>query len=127
MEHNHHYYGYHRNPLDVKQLAEFDAAIAQYTKTEQRRRRLDYLREAAEKISKSKGMLNGYGWLLIPFAIVPIFWPFFIILWVFRKKAGSKMETQLQNALEYWSIHEVEIDAYISDGLSDPDDLIPGL
>ena len=115
MEHNHHYYGYNRNPLDVKQLAEFDAAIAHYTKTEQRRRRLDYLREAAENISKNKGMLNGYGWLLIPFAIIPVFWGFFILVWILKKNQGSRMENQLKNALEYWGIHEVEIDAYVSD------------
>jgi hypothetical protein len=127
MEHNHHYYGYQRNPLDVKQLAEFDADIAHLTPTEQRRMRLDYLREAAEFARKNNTMLSGYGWFLIPCAIIPIFWPFFGILWILRKKAGKMMESQLENALEYWSIHEVEIDAYVSDNLSDSDDLIPGL
>jgi hypothetical protein len=37
------------------------------------------------------------------------------------------METQLKNALEYCGIHEVEIDEYVSDDLSDSDGLIPGL
>ena len=64
---------------------------------------------------------------MIIFAIIPIFWPFFIFVWFFRKKAKSMMETQLENALEYWGIHEVEIDAYVSDDLSDSDDLIPGM
>jgi len=45
-----------------------------------------------------------------------------------RKKAGSMMSSQLDNALEYWGIHEVEIDAYISGHDSmDSDDLFPGL
>ena len=127
MEHDH-YYGYQRNPLDIKQLAEFDAAISNLTPTEQRRRRLIYLRDAAQKIRAGRSMLKGFGWLLIPFAIIPIFWPFFGILWIIRKKAGKMMESQLENALEYWGIHEVEIDAYVSDGDSlDSDDLIPGL
>ena len=65
---------------------------------------------------------------MIPLAIIPIFWPFFGILWIFRNKAGKMMETQLENALEYWGIHEVEIDAYVSDGDSmDSDGIIPGL
>ena len=119
---------YHqRNPLDIKQLAEFDATIAQFTQTEQQRRRLIYLRDAAQQVRMGKTILKGFGWLLIPFAIIPIFWPFFIFVWILRKKAGSMMETQLRNALEYWGIHEVEIDEYVSDGLSDSDNLIPGL
>jgi hypothetical protein len=127
MEHNHHYYGYQRNPLDVKQLAEFDADIAHLTPTEQRRRRLIYLRDAAQQMKTGKSIFKGFGWFMIPLAIIPIFWPFFGILWIFRNKAGKIMETQLENALEYWGIHEVEIDAYVSDNLSDSDDLIPGL
>jgi hypothetical protein len=106
---------YHRNPLDIKRLAEFDASIAHLTQTEQRRRRLTYLRDAAEKIKTGQSVLKGYGWLLILFAIIPIFWPFFIFIWVLRKKAHSTMGTQLENALDYWGIHEVEIDEYVSD------------
>ena len=122
------YYGYQRNPLDIKQLAEFDADIAHLTPTEQRRRRLIYLRDAAQKMRTGRSMLKSFGWFMIPLAIIPIFWPFFGILWIFRNKAGKMMETQLENALEYWGIHEVEIDAYVSDGDSmDSDGIIPGL
>lgn len=129
MEHDHHHFhGYQRNPLDIKQLAEFDADIAHLTPTEQRRKRLIYLRDAAQKIMAGRSMLKGFGWLLIPFAIIPIFWPFFIFVWIMRKKINSIMETQLENALEYWGIHEVEIDAYVSDSDSvDSDGIIPGL
>ena len=127
MEHTHHFHGYQRNPLDIKQLAEFDAVVAHLTETEQRRRRLIYLRDAAQQVMMGKSILKGFGWLLIPFAIIPLFWPFFIFVWILRKKAGSMMETQLKNALEYWGIHEVEIDAYVSDDSLDSKDLIPGL
>jgi hypothetical protein len=127
MEHTHHFHGYQRNPLDIKQLAEFDATIAQFTQTEQRRRRLIYLRDAAQQIRMGKSILKGFGWLLIPLAIIPIFWPFFVFVWVLQKKAGSMMETQLRNALEYWGIHEVEIDEYVTDESFNSDNLIPGL
>ena len=73
-------------------------------------------------------MLKGFSWFMIPMAIIPIFWPFFIFFWFMRKKAGSMMNNQLQNALDYWGIHEVEIDAYVSDNDSmDSDNIIPGL
>lgn len=127
MEHTHHYHGYQRNPLDIKQLAEFDATIANLTQTEQRRRRLIYLRDAAQQARMGKSFLKGFGWLMIPFVIIPIFWPFLIFFWFFRKKAGSMIEIQLKNALEYWGIDEVEIDAYVTDYSSNSDDLIPGL
>jgi len=127
MEHTHHFHGYQRNPLDVKQLAEFDTSIANLTETEQRRRRLIYLRDAAQQARMGKSFLKGFGWFLILFAIIPFFWPFFIFFWFIRKKAGSMMEIQLKNALEYWGIHEVEIDEYVTDDSFDSDNLIPGL
>ena len=127
MEHTHHFHSHQRNPLDIKQLAEFDATIANLTQTEQRRRRLIYLRDAAQQARVGKSFLKGFGWLMIPFAIIPIFWPFLIFFWFIRKKAGSMMETQLLNALDYWGIDEVEIDAYVTEGSSGSDNLIPGL
>jgi hypothetical protein len=125
VEHINHYH--HRNTLDIKRLADFDASIAHLTQTEQRRRRLNYLRDAAYQARMGKSMLKGYGWLLIPFAIIPIFWPFFIFVWFIRKKTHSAMDAQLRNALDYWGIHEVEIDEYVSDDLFDSDDIAPGL
>ena len=128
MHHSHHFSNYQQNPLDIKQLAEFDEAISQYSQSEQRRRRLIYLRNAAQQLKTGKAVLKGFGWLMIPFAIIPIFWPFFIFFWLIRKKAGSMMSNQLQNALDYWGIHEVEIDAYVSGYDSmESDPMIPGL
>ena len=128
VNHMNHYGGYRQNPLDIQGLAEFDEAISQYSQTEQRRRRLIYLRDAAQQLKTGKAMLKGFGWMMIPFAIIPIFWPFFIFMWYMRKKANSMMNSQLQNALEYWGIHEVEIDAYVSGYDSmDSDSIIPGL
>jgi len=118
---------HHRNSLEIRGLIEFDASIAHLTQSEQRRRRLTYLRDAAQKTKTGQSMLQGFGWLLIPFAIIPIFWPFFIFVWFIRKKAGSAIDTQLKNALEYWGVHEVEIDEYLTDDSFDSDDFIPGL
>ena len=115
MSDRHHYHNHQSNPLDIKQLAEFDASIEHLTQSEQRRRRVTYLRDAAEKIKTGKSFLKGFGWLMIPFAIIPIFWPFFAILWYLRKKTGSMMETRFKNALNYWGIHESLIDDYLSE------------
>lgn len=125
MEHTHH--NHQRNPLDIKQLAEFDSAIANLTQTEQGRRRLIYLRNAARQARMGKSFLKGFGWLLIPFIIIPIFWPFLVFFWFIRKKGSSMIENQLIDALDYWGIDEVEIDAYVTEDPSDSDSLIPGL
>jgi hypothetical protein len=127
MEHTHHFHSYQQNPLDIKQLAEFDATIDNLTQTEQRRRRLVYLRDAAQQARMGKSFLKGFGWLVIPFAIIPIFWPFLIFFWFIRKKAGSMIDTQLLNALDYWGIDEIEVDTYVTEDSSGSDNLIPGL
>ena len=115
----HFHHNHQPNPLDIKQLAEFDASIENLTQSEQRRRRVIYLRDGAEKIKTGKSLLKGFGWLMIPFAIIPIFWPFFAIFWYIRKKAGSMMKTQFKNALDYWGIHESLIDDYLSEDTFD--------
>ena len=115
MVHVHHFGACKRNPLDEKQLEEFDESIAHYSRTEQRRRRLKYLRDVAQQMRSGKSPVKGLGWIMIPLALIPIFWPFFIFAWFIRKKEISMTETRLQEALEYWGIHEVEIDAYVSD------------
>ncbi|MBN1973702.1 MAG: hypothetical protein JW787_08695 [Sedimentisphaerales bacterium] len=114
MNHTHHFHDYQRNPLDIQQLAEFDEAISRYSQSEQRRRRLIYLRDAAQQLKTGQSLLKGFGWIMIPLAIIPIFWPFFIFIWFIRKKTGSMTNAQLYNALEYWGVHDVEIDAYVS-------------
>lgn len=121
----HHQREYRQNPLEISELAKFDEAISQYSQSEQRRRRLDYLRDSVQQIRTQRSRM---GILMILCAVIPIFWGFFIILWFLRRMDKSRMENQLENALEYWGIHEVEIDAYVSNSDSmDSDDLIPGL
>jgi hypothetical protein len=115
MGQTHHFHNYRQNPLDIKSLDEFDVAISRYTQSEQRRRRLSYLREAAQQMKPGKSLLRGFGWFMIPLAIIPILWPFFIFAWFMCRKAASMMESELESALDYWGIHEVEIDTYVSD------------
>ncbi len=123
-----HYIGdYQRNPLEIRELAEFDESIARYSRSEQKSRRLIYLGDAVQKMRKGKYILRGFGWIMIPLALIPILWPFFIFVWFARKKAAKMIEAQLPKAMKYWEIDEWEIDEYVSDDLSDPDDLIHGL
>ena len=110
------YQKYNQYPLDIGTLKKFDADIANLTQTEQRRRRLDYLRESALQMRTQQ---SGPGTLMTICAVIPILWGFFIILWFLRKNAKAKKESELENALEYWGIHEIEVDAYISDDLDD--------
>jgi hypothetical protein len=122
---NIHYIGdYPRNPLEIKELAEFDETISLYSRTEQKSRRLIYLGDAVQKMRTGKSILKGFGWIMVPLAKIPIFWPFFIFVWFARKKAATMIEAQLCNAMKYWGINEWEIDEYVSDDLFDSDDII---
>lgn len=106
----HYYHSYRPNPLEIKQLAEFDAALGDISDSEKRRRRIVYLRDAMQQIGVGKSFLKGFGIFVIPFVIIPLFWPFLAFFWFFRKKAGTLMDGQIVNALDYWGIERHEID-----------------
>lgn len=106
----HHYHSQQPSPLEVKQLAEFDASLGDAdTGDEKRRKRVVYLRDAVRQMQTGASLLKGFGCLVIPFAIIPIFWPFLFFFWFMRKKALGLMGSQLNNALEYWGIQQEEI------------------
>ena len=104
-----HYHSQRPSPLEIKQLAEFDAALGETPEDEKRRKRIVYLRDAVRQMQMGASMLKGFGCFVIPFAIIPIFWPFLLFFWFIRKKALGLMGTQLQSALEYWGIQQDEI------------------
>ena len=106
----HHYHSQRPSPLEIKQLAEFDASLGDAEPGEEKKRkRVVYLRDAVRQMQTGASLLNGFGCFVIPFAIIPIFWPFLFFFWFMRKKALGLMESQLNNALEYWGIRQDEI------------------
>lgn len=92
-------------------MAAFDATLGDLPEEEKRRRRVIYFRDAVAQIEIGKSVLKGFGCLMIPFFIVPLFWPFIAFFWFMRKKAAATMDQQMRSALEYWGIHEHEIRA----------------
>ena len=106
----HHYHSHRPSPLEIKQLAEFDAALGDIPDSEKKRRRIVYLRDAMQQIGVGKSFLKGFGIFMIPFVIIPLFWPFLGFFWFVRKKAATLMDSQLFNALDYWGIEKHEID-----------------
>jgi len=110
----HHHHSHRPSPLEIKQLAEFDATLGEVPDSDKKRRRIIYLRDAMQQINVGKTLFKGFGLILIPFLIIPIFWPFLAFFWFMRKKATSMMNTQLANALDYWNIDKSEIEITIS-------------
>jgi hypothetical protein len=107
----HHYHSHRPSPLEIKQLAEFDASLGDISESDKRKRRIIYLRDAMQQISIGKTIFKGFGLLiLIPFILIPIFWPFLAFFWFMKKKATGLMDTQVTNALEYWNIQRSEVD-----------------
>lgn len=96
-------------PLDLRELAQFDAALAGVPEEEKRRKRIAYLREATRQIQMSSAIMEKSGCLFIPFAIIPFFWP---VLWFARMARRKTMENagaQLNAALDYWNLTPVDI------------------
>jgi hypothetical protein len=105
----HHHHSYRPSPLEIKQLAEFDATLGDMLDIDKRQRRIIYLRDAMQQVGMQKSALKGFGCFMIPFAIIPIFWPFLIFFLMIKKKANNLVDSQLINALDYWDIHLQEI------------------
>jgi len=105
----HHHHDYRPSPLEIKQLAEFDASLGGIPVEEKRRKRVVYLKDAVRQTQAGASVLKGFGCFLIPFAIIPLFWPFLIFFWFMRKKTTGLMNSQLDSALEYWQIRRSEI------------------
>ena len=106
---HHHHHSSRPGPLEILQLAEFDATLGDLPEADKRQRRIIYLRSAIQGIGVQKNILKGFGCLLIPFAIIPLFWPFLIFFWFTKRKANGLADSQLNNALEYWKIQRHEI------------------
>ena len=105
----HHHHSYRPSPLEIKQLAEFDATLGDLPDLDKRQRRIIYLRDATQQMGMQKNVFKGFGCLLIPFAIIPIFWPFLIFFWLIKKNANKLVDSQLINALDYWNIQLQEV------------------
>jgi hypothetical protein len=109
MTSSHTYHSHRPSLLEIKQLAEFDASLGNETEDEKRRKRIAYLKDAANQAKMGASMLKGFGCFVIPFAIIPVFWPFLIFFWFMRKKALGLMDSQLDLALSYWEIRRDEV------------------
>ena len=109
MTTTHHYHAHRPSPLEIRQLAEFDAALGDLSEDEKRRRRIAYLKDAARQLQLGASIMKRMGCLFIPFAIIPVFWPMFILLYFIRKKSMRLMADQFNGALDYWGIRREEI------------------
>ena len=105
----HHHHSYRPSPLEVKQLAEFDATLGDMPDLDKRQRRVIYLRDAMQQVEMQKSAMKGFGCFVIPLAIIPIFWPFLFFFWMMKKKANNLVNSQLINALDYWNIEFEEV------------------
>ena len=109
MRAHYHPHGRQISPLEIGELADFDVSLGNLPEEEKRRRRVIYLRDAVAQLEMGKALMKGFGCIMIPFFIVPIFWPFIAFFWYMRKKAAATIDRQTRSALAYWGIHEHEI------------------
>jgi hypothetical protein len=100
---------YRKNPFEISELAEFDNNIKSYTKSEQLDKRKAYLIQAINKIGYEKKLLNSLGCMMIPFLIIPLFWPVLIFMHYTKRKAIKLINEQIESACLYWNIDKKEL------------------
>ena len=105
MAHTHHIA--QRNPLEISALAEFDRNIAHLSEVEQNEKRLLYLEQALKQMANAQKMIKVFGCLFLPIMIIPIFWPFLIMLYFMLKKSRRIMDDYVVSACRYWGIEGV--------------------
>lgn len=104
MTHVHTYRHSGPGPLEIRELAQFDAALGEIAEDEKRRKRIAYLREAVLQAQTGIEMMKKSGCIMVPFAIIPIFWP---ILWfarAARRKMTENLQAQVRAAMDYWNL-----------------------
>lgn len=101
-----------KSPFEISELAEFDQNISNDPPDDQRRKRLAYLSQAMSQMGLGKSIFKVAGCFILPFAIIPLFWPFLLFFYVVRKKALQSIEEQYDDALRYWGIDRYELDRH---------------
>lgn len=107
---HHHHHASRPSPLDVGEMARFDDTLDECDDAERKRRRIIYLRDAIQKLRTAKSMGKAFTCVLIPFAIIPVFWPFLIFMYVIMKKQGEAIDQQVLTAMQYWDLTPYDID-----------------
>ena len=85
-------------------MAKFDDLLDGESPYEIKRKRIIYLKDAAQKMKSGKEMMSKYKYVLIPFAIIPLFWPFLFFAYHLFKKQMKLRESQFLMALQYWKL-----------------------
>lgn len=104
-----HHYHQRKSPLEISELAEFDSQLGDIPDDEKRKKRILYIKDAQGQLNVAKDMMKGMGCIMIPFYIIPLFWPFLIFFKLAKKKSANLIDAQLDRALEYWDLDHHEI------------------
>ena len=98
-----------RNPLEISELAAFDANIAPLPPEEQSQRRKAYLAQAMLRVGYGKSMMASMGCFFIPFLIIPVFWPFIIVFYLISRKSQRMIDNYVDSACRYWNIDKRDL------------------
>ena len=96
---------YHRkSPFEISELAEFDKNIEGGTEEEMTAKRIAYMEQSLVQVGYGRSMFKAFGCLLIPFFIIPIFWPVLLFAYFSHTKVMKMVEAQIDFALDYWGL-----------------------
>jgi len=112
------HYHQHKSPLEISELAEFDSQLGDIPEDEKRKKRILYIKDAQSQLNVARDIFKSMGCVMIPFYIIPIFWPFLIFIKLAKKKSTNLFDAQYNRALEYWDIKHHDISNSWNDNMS---------
>ena len=98
-----------KSPLEISELAAFDRNIEGDSEDEMRRKRIAYIEQALDMVGYGKSMFQAMGCVMIPFMIIPVFWPVLLFMWYMRKRTFGMIDSQIDDALRYWNLDRNEL------------------
>lgn len=101
-----------KSPFEISELAAFDKDIEFDPEDEQRRKRLAYLSQAMTQVGYGKSLFKAMGCVLVPFIIIPLFWPILLFAYFMRKRMMRMLDEQVDDALRYWDIDRYDLEQY---------------
>jgi Fe2+ transport system protein B len=93
------------NPFEISELANFDKNIENIPKDQQMEKRRQYLDQALKKMKYNKNIIKSFGCFLIPFVIIPLFWPMLIFMYFIKKNYMKNLNDNIESACKYWNIN----------------------
>ncbi|MGF1573740.1 MAG: hypothetical protein ACFCU1_11810 [Sumerlaeia bacterium] len=97
------------NPLEIKQMADFDSSLGNVDFDERKSKRILYFKQALIGQRTLRNIFTAFTIVSLIFAIIPCFWPVLLYFFYLKKTLLKANASITLLALEYWNLHPEDV------------------